>query len=462
MGNAPTSMSTHDFSALGVPTRLVDVLAQQGIASAFPIQVATLPDSLAGRDVLGRGRTGSGKTLAFSLPLVARTTGARRAPGRPRALVLVPTRELATQVQAVVNPLADAVGLRTMTIFGGVGQRPQVTALARGVDIVIACPGRLEDLMRQGHVRLDDVAITVIDEADHMADLGFLPGVRRILDATARDAQRLLFSATLDNGVDVLVKRYLKDPVHHSVDDDASTEPDIEHHVLTVAPSQKAVVVTELASGRGRSVLFTRTKHSAKKLARDLTQSGVPAVDLHGNLSQAARDRNLGRFRSGEVKVLVATDVAARGIHVDDVALVVHVDPPAEHKAYTHRSGRTARAGASGVVVTVQTAAQRSEVSAMTRKAGIRPEVTSVAPGSEAVLALTGPRAAHVAPAAAPAAPPAQSGRRPGSAGSGRRRSGTPKASSATSGSSSRGGSAQSSGRTQSIAEFSSSRRRSR
>ncbi len=406
MGSTPDRTTT-TFADLGVPARLVDVLAAQGIHSAFPIQVATLPDSLAGRDVLGRGRTGSGKTLAFALPLVTRTAAARRRPvaGRPRALVLLPTRELATQVQTAITPLADALGLSTMTIFGGVGQRPQVTALARGVDIVIACPGRLEDLMRQGHVRLDDVEITVIDEADHMADLGFLPAVRRILDATDRHGQRLLFSATLDNGVDVLVRRYLSNPVHHSVDDDASTEPDIDHHVLTVAPSDKAGVVTELASGLGRSVLFTRTKHSAKKLARDLTQSGVPAVDLHGNLSQAARDRNLDRFRSGDVRVLVATDVAARGIHVDDVALVVHVDPPSEHKAYTHRSGRTARAGASGTVVTLQTRAQRSEVAAMTRRAGISPSLASVAPGAEELLALTGPRAAHVPPSSAPAAP---------------------------------------------------------
>jgi superfamily II DNA/RNA helicase len=476
MGSTPETTSTHDFADLGVPARLVDVLAQQGISSAFPIQVATLPDSLAGRDVLGRGRTGSGKTLAFALPLVVRTAATRTRPvaKRPRALVLLPTRELATQVQAAMAPLADAMGLSTMTIFGGVGQRPQVTALSRGVDIVIACPGRLEDLMRQGHVRLDDVAITVIDEADHMADLGFLPGVRRILDATDRDGQRLLFSATLDNGVDVLVRRYLTNPVHHSVDDDASTEPDIDHHVLTVAPADKAGVVTELASGLGRSVLFTRTKHSAKKLARDLTQSGVPAVDLHGNLSQAARDRNLGKFRSGEVRVLVATDVAARGIHVDDVALVVHVDPPTEHKAYTHRSGRTARAGASGVVVTVQTRAQRSEVAAMTRRAGITPALTTVSPGAEEILALTGPRAAHVTPAPVAAQPVQQPGRRPRGNGQqsrgagqqqsrprrrddGRGSSGAPKPRS----SSSRQGS-PTSGRTMSVSEFSSGGRRSR
>ncbi|HET7900630.1 MAG TPA: DEAD/DEAH box helicase [Candidatus Nanopelagicales bacterium] len=470
MGSHPDRSTLHDatspdFVALGVPARLVDALTAQGISSPFPIQTATLPDSLSGRDVLGRGRTGSGKTLAFALPLVARTAaaGGRPTAKRPRALVLVPTRELATQVQTAMAPLADASGLRTMTIFGGVGQRPQVTALARGVDVVIACPGRLEDLMRQGHVRLDDVAITVIDEADHMADLGFLPAVRRILDATDANGQRLLFSATLDNGVDVLVRRYLSDPVRHSVDDDATTEPDIEHHVLTVTPSDKAVVVTELASGLGRSLLFTRTKHSAKKLARDLTQSGVPAVDLHGNLSQAARDRNLGRFRSGEVRVLVATDVAARGIHVDDVALVVHVDPPTEHKAYTHRSGRTARAGASGVVVTLQTQAQRSDVASMTRRAGITPSVARVSPGAEELLALTGPRAAHVEPAPVAKQPqgggrsrgPAQSDR-PRRRDDSRSSSSAPRGSSGARGSSRRG---PSPARSMSAAEFSSGRR---
>jgi superfamily II DNA/RNA helicase len=472
MGLDPaTTTSTHGFADLGVPAPFVDVLAKQGITSAFPIQVATVPDSLAGRDVLGRGRTGSGKTIAFVLPLLTRiaATKHRPAPKRPLGLVLVPTRELATQVQTAMAPLASAVGLSTTTIFGGVSQRPQVQALARGIDVVIACPGRLEDLMRQGAIRLDDVSITVIDEADHMADLGFLPAVKRILDATDRSGQRLLFSATLDNGVDVLVRRYLTDPVRHSVDDDASTEPDIEHHVLTVSGSDKSQVITELASGMGRSVLFTRTKHSARKLARDLTQSGVPAVDLHGNLSQAARDRNLAKFRSGEVRVLVATDVAARGIHVDDVALVVHVDPPAEHKAYTHRSGRTARAGASGVVVTLQTSAQRSEVAAMTRRAGIKPTVMNVAPGSSAVVSLTGPRAAHVTPGPVAPEPRGNGGRgQRGSDNDGRRRGGSSsrKPSNSSSSSSrparsggSRGQGAKPAGRSMSAADFSSSRR---
>ena len=388
------------FAELGVPDSLVDVLSHDGITTPFPIQSATLPDSLAGRDLLGRGRTGSGKTLAFVLPLVVRLAQQPRKPrrGRPRALVLLPTRELATQVHTALSPLATRLGLTTTTVFGGVGQRPQVDALARGVDVVVACPGRLEDLIRQGHARLDDVEISVLDEADHMADLGFLPAVRRLLDATPQSGQRMLFSATLDHGVDVLVRRFLTDPVTHKVGEERSAEPDIDHHVLTVSTTDKHDVVRELASGETRSLLFTRTKHGAKALARRLTQAGVPAVDLHGNLSQNARERNLDAFRGGTVRVLVATDIAARGIHVDDIQLVVHVDPPAEHKAYLHRSGRTARAGASGVVVTLQTHDQRADVRQLTRKAGISAQAVSVRPGAPELLALTGPRAPLVAP----------------------------------------------------------------
>lgn len=390
------------FASGGVPAHLIDVLSAQGITTPFPIQAVTLPDSLTGRDVLGRGRTGSGKTVAFALPLVMRLADqhTKIRAGRPRGLVLLPTRELASQVESTIEPLARAAGLSTTTIYGGVSQRPQVAALSRGVDIVVACPGRLEDLMKQGHVRLDDVSVTVIDEADHMADLGFLPGVKRILDCTPADGQRLLFSATLDRGVDALVKRYLTNPITHSVDSDATTEPDMEHHVLTVRATDKPEVVRELAAGEGRSVLFVRTKHQAKKLARSLTQAGIPAVDLQGNLAQKAREKNMEAFRCGEVKVLVATDIAARGIHVDDVALVVHVDPPTEHKAYLHRSGRTARAGASGVVVTLQTSDQASDVAAMTRKAGIAVTPQRIAPGAPQLLALSGPRAALVTPSA--------------------------------------------------------------
>ncbi|MGN6089539.1 MAG: DEAD/DEAH box helicase [Actinomycetales bacterium] len=371
------------FAELGVPAALVSVLAKSGITAPFPIQSATLPDSLAGRDVLGCGKTGSGKTVAFALPLVARLSPAvKRVPGRPRGLVLVPTRELATQVAATLTPLAAAAGLRTQTIFGGVSQRPQVTALTAGVDIVVACPGRLQDLVNQGHVSLDRIQVTVLDEADHMADLGFLPTVRRLLDGTPGDGQRLLFSATLDNGIDVLARRYLHEPVTHRVDPPVAPVSTMAHHVLHVQQGEKAVVVRELAAGPGRTVLFVRTKHAARKWARDLTSHGLGAVDLHGNLSQNARQRNLAAFTSGEAPVLVATDIAARGIHVDDVSLVVHVDPPAEHKAYLHRSGRTARAGASGVVVTLATPDQRGEVSALAKAAGVKPTYADARPGA--------------------------------------------------------------------------------
>jgi superfamily II DNA/RNA helicase len=393
-------MTTESFGALGVPLPLAEHLSASGITAPFPIQRATLPDSLAGRDVLGRGRTGSGKTLAFSLPLVTRLAGGRRMAGRPRGLVLVPTRELANQVLAVIDPLAALLGMRTTVIFGGVSQGSQVRALAAGVDIVVATPGRLEDLIGQGHCALDDVAITVLDEADHMADLGFLPAVKRLLDRTPKRGQRLLFSATLDRGVDILVKRYLHDPVTHSVDPVEAPLSAMEHHVVTVAHADKAAVVQDLAGGMGRAVLFTRTKHHAKKLAKQLTANGVPAVDLHGNLSQNARERNLAAFSDGSVRVLVATDIAARGIHVDDVALVVHVDPPAEHKAYLHRSGRTARAGAEGVVVTVATHEQSAEVRTLARQAGIRPTIVTVVPGAQEIARLRGRRAPHVAPAA--------------------------------------------------------------
>jgi superfamily II DNA/RNA helicase len=386
------------FTSFGLPTPVVSALADRGITEPFPIQAASLPDSLAGKDVLGRGRTGSGKTIAFALPVVTRLAGGRRAPRRPRALILAPTRELALQIDATTAPLAATLGLRTTTVFGGVAQSRQVAALDAGVDILVACPGRLEDLLNQKVLTLDGVEITVLDEADHMADLGFLPGVKRILDRTPRGGQRLLFSATLDNGVDVLVKRYLQQPVTHSVDD-AVAPPQMTHHVLAVADAAaKRDVVHQLAAGTGRRVLFTRTKHHAKKLAKQLTTAGIPAVDLHGNLGQGARERNLAAFMSGEVRVLVATDIAARGIHVDDVGLVVHVDPPAEHKAYLHRSGRTARAGSGGDVVTLMLPEQRKDMADLTRKAKIDARPQPVVPGDATVMALVGEVLAPVAP----------------------------------------------------------------
>jgi superfamily II DNA/RNA helicase len=386
------------FASLGVPASLVSVLTQAGITDPFPIQAATLPDALDGRDILGRGQTGSGKTLAFSLPLVALLADGYSMACRPRGLVLVPTRELASQVEAVLAPLAEAAGLSTVTIYGGTPQGRQVAALRNRADIVVACPGRLADLMEQGHCHLGDVEVSVLDEADHMADLGFLPVVRRLLAATPSDGQRMLFSATLDNDVDVLVRRFLSNPAVHSVDPADAPVP-VVHHVLTVAPADRVGVVTALAGGHGRSLIFTRTKHAAAQLARQLTAARVPAAELHGDLAQGVRERNLASFSSGGVRVLVATDIAARGIHVDGIDLVIHADPPSEDKAYVHRSGRTARAGASGIVVTIQTPAQSRDVSAMMRRAGVVPLRAQADPHSALLAAIAGPRAAPVAAA---------------------------------------------------------------
>ncbi|MBX3095087.1 MAG: DEAD/DEAH box helicase [Cryobacterium sp.] len=400
-------MTTTSFGALGVPAPLIAVLDRAGIESPFPIQADTLPDTLRGRDVLGRGKTGSGKTLAFSIPMVARLAdGARPASGRPRGLILAPTRELATQISAALTPLAEAYGLKSTTIFGGVSQQRQVAALKAGVDIVVACPGRLEDLMQQKFVTLDAVEITVLDEADHMADLGFLPVVTRILSKTPTGGQRMLFSATLDNGVDKLVTRFLNNEILHSVDEATSHVAAMTHHIFEVQDVEaKRRLVQTLASGTGRRILFMRTKHHAKKLARQLTDAGIPSVDLHGNLSQPQRDRSLAAFAAGDAKVLVATDVAARGVHVDNVELVIHVDPPAEHKAYLHRSGRTARAGEEGDVVTIMLPAQRSDVSSMLRKAAITATPQVVSSESAAVTALVGEVAAYVKPAPRAAQP---------------------------------------------------------
>jgi superfamily II DNA/RNA helicase len=408
------------FESLGVPERLSRILTDSGITAPFPIQTSTLPDTLGGRDVLGRGKTGSGKTLAFTIPLVVRLAGGNRRPSKPTGLVLAPTRELATQITAVIEPLAAALGMNVTTIFGGVSQSRQVSALRAGVDIVVACPGRLEDLMKQRHIALDAVQITVLDEADHMADLGFLPGVTRILAATPTGGQRLLFSATLDNGVDKLVNRFLRNPVTHSVDEIDAPPVAMTHHVFHVSGAlEKTQLVHRLASGTGRRILFMRTKHQARKLAKQLTDAGVPSVDLHGNLSQPARDRNLALFSSGDARVLVATDIAARGVHVDDVELVVHVDPPVEHKAYLHRSGRTARAGSAGDVVTVVLPEQRRDTQLLLRKAGISAQPQQVRADSASVLELVGEIAPHREPPVRQAAPPARGGSSRGS-GSGR------------------------------------------
>lgn len=391
------------FSALGTPKALADTLTAQGIVEPFPIQVKTLPDTLSGRDVLGRGRTGSGKTIAFAIPLVARLAEREakhfRKPGRPMGLVLAPTRELATQINATIEPLAKAAGLNTTVIYGGISQARQEKALRAGVDIVIACPGRLEDLIRQRVLTLEAVEITVLDEADHMADLGFLPVVKKLMDMTPSQGQRLLFSATLDNGVDKIVQRYLSNPLTHSVDDPQAAVTTMEHHVLVVNDQTvKKQLIVELASGAGRRVLFMRTKHHARKLAKTLTDAGIPAVDLHGNLSQNARDRNLAEFSSGDVRVLVATDVAARGVHVDDVELVIHVDPPTEHKAYLHRSGRTARAGSDGTVVTLTLPEQQTDVKKLMKAAGVEVNFERVTANSPLVAELVGEMAEKIDP----------------------------------------------------------------
>jgi superfamily II DNA/RNA helicase len=411
------------FAELGVPTALVAVLAANGVTTPFPIQRATLPDSLSGRDVLGRGRTGSGKTYAFALPVLARLAGSGkpRQPKRPRALILAPTRELASQIEASLAPLAKALSLRTLTVFGGVGPGPQISGLRAGVDVLVACPGRLEDLISGGHADLGAVEITVLDEADHMADLGFLPSVRRLLDRTPASGQRMLFSATLDAGVDVLVQRYLTDPVTHSVDSAQSPVSQMAHHVLHLAADDRLPVLVELTAAPGRTLVFTRTKHGAKKLTKQLIASGVPAVELHGNLSQNARTRNLESFSDGSTGTLVATDIAARGIHVDDVNLVVHADPPVEHKAYLHRSGRTARAGAGGTVITLMTDDQVADVRDLTRRAAIRPTITRARPGHPLLAELApGERAFVTPPAGSSTVEPSGGGRSSGRGSSGR------------------------------------------
>jgi superfamily II DNA/RNA helicase len=391
LANRAAALPAVSFAAAGVPAPLVAALAAVGITAPFPIQAAALPDALAGRDILGRGQTGSGKTLAFCIPLAAGLTDGYTSAGRPRGLVLVPTRELASQVHAVLAPLAESVGLSVATIYGGVPQKPQVAKLRDRADIVVACPGRLADLIEQGHCHLGDVEISVIDEADHMADLGFLPVVRRLLDMTPPGGQRMLFSATLDAAVDVLARRFMNHPAHHDVSP-VEVPVAMVHHLLTIVPADRVGVVTALAGGGGRSLVFTRTKYAARRLARQLTTSGIPAAELHSDLSQGVRERNLASFASGVVRVIVATDIAARGIHVDGIDLVIHADPPAEHKAYLHRSGRTARAGAAGTVITLQTPAQAAAVRDLMRKAAVVPLTAAVTPGSALLRSIAGER----------------------------------------------------------------------
>ncbi|MET9108353.1 DEAD/DEAH box helicase [Streptomyces zhihengii] len=386
----PALPAVEVFADLAMPAELLAALGAQGLSVPFPIQGATLPNTLAGRDVLGRGRTGSGKTLAFGLALLARTAGQRAEPRQPLALILVPTRELAQQVTDSLAPYARAVKLRLTTVVGGMSIGKQAGALRGGVEVVVATPGRLKDLIDRGDCRLNQVAITVLDEADQMADMGFMPQVTALLDQVRPEGQRMLFSATLDRNVDLLVRRYLTDPVVHSVDPSAGAVTTMEHHVLHVHGADKHRTTTQIAAREGRVMMFLDTKHAVDRLTQDLLKSGVRAAALHGGKSQPQRTRTLSQFRTGHVTVLVATNVAARGIHVDSLDLVVNVDPPTDPKDYLHRGGRTARAGESGSVVTLVTPNQRRDTTRLLRAAGITPQTTEIRSGDEALNRITG------------------------------------------------------------------------
>jgi superfamily II DNA/RNA helicase len=412
--STPPSPALPSFAALGLPRPLVSALARHGITTPFPIQAATVPDALAGRDVLGRGQTGSGKTLAFGLPMLARIAGSPAAPKRPKALVLVPTRELAMQVNDALEPLGRGLGIRTKTVVGGTSFPKQVAALRRGVEVLVATPGRLTDLIDQRVCSLSDIQVTVLDEADHMADMGFLPVVSALLDLVPADGQRLLFSATLDRDVDTLVRRYLTDPVSHAVSPPSAAVETMEHHLLLVAPQEKLAVTAEIANRSGRTILFARTKHGVDRLAKQLAQVGIRVGALHGGKSQAVRTRTLAEFREASTGVLVATDVAARGLHVDGVSLVVHVDPPGDSKDYLHRAGRTARAGEAGTVVTLVLPHQRRSTGSLMQQAGIAPAETRVVAGSTALSELTGARTPSGVPVAPE--PPRHPARKPAGA----------------------------------------------
>ncbi|MGW8574428.1 DEAD/DEAH box helicase [Streptomyces niveus] len=389
----PALPAVASFAELDMPSPVMTTLAGLGVTEPFPIQAATLPNSIAGRDVLGRGRTGSGKTLAFGLALLVRTAGQRAQPKQPLALVLVPTRELAQQVTDALTPYARALKLRLATVVGGMSIGRQAGALRGGAEVVVATPGRLKDLIERGDCRLDQVAITVLDEADQMADMGFMPQVTELLDQVRTEGQRMLFSATLDRNVDLLVRRYLHDPVVHSVDAAVGTVTTMEHHVLHVQNADKYATTTEIAARDGRVLMFLDTKHAVDRLTEHLLNSGVRAAALHGGKSQPQRTRTLSRFKTGHVTVLVATNVAARGIHIDNLDLVVNVDPPSDHKDYLHRGGRTARAGESGSVVTLVLPNQRREMTRLMADAGIVPQVAQVRSGEAELSRITGAQA---------------------------------------------------------------------
>ncbi|MFB6847842.1 DEAD/DEAH box helicase [Streptomyces sp. NPDC056373] len=399
----PPLPAVESFADLDLPARLLATLGREGVTAPFPIQAATLPNSVAGRDVLGRGRTGSGKTLAFGLAVLARTAGRRAEPRQPLALVLVPTRELAQQVTDALTPYARAVSLRLATVVGGMSLGRQASALRGGAEVVVATPGRLKDLIDRGDCRLDQVDITVLDEADQMADMGFMPQVTALLDQVRPGGQRMLFSATLDRNVDRLVRTYLHDPVVHSVDPSAGAVTTMEHHLLHVHDADKHRTTTEIAARDGRVIMFLDTKHAVDRLTTHLLSSGVRAAALHGGKSQPQRTRTLAQFKSGDVTVLVATNVAARGIHVDNLDLVVNVDPPSDHKDYLHRGGRTARAGESGSVVTLVTPGQRRGMSRLMSSAGITPQIAQVRSGEAELSRITGAQAPSGVPVVIPA-----------------------------------------------------------
>ncbi|MFF2728526.1 DEAD/DEAH box helicase [Streptomyces sp. NPDC058008] len=389
----PALPAVDAFAELDMPAALLKTLAAQGVTDPFPIQGATLPNSLAGRDILGRGRTGSGKTLAFGLALLARTAGRRSEPHAPLALVLVPTRELAQQVTDALTPYATSVNLRVATVVGGMSISRQSGALRRGAEVLVATPGRLKDLIERGDCRLDEVSITVLDEADQMADMGFMPQVVALLKQVEPDGQRMLFSATLDKNIDRLVKMFLTDPVVHSVDPSAGAVTTMEHHVLHVADeTDKKAVATRIAARDGRVIMFVDTKRSADRFAKRLLASGVRAAALHGGRSQPQRNRTLDQFKNGQVTALVATNVAARGIHIDDLDLVVNVDPPTDHKDYLHRGGRTARAGESGSVVTLVLPEEKRDMTRLMQDAGIAPLTTRIKSSDEELSRITGAR----------------------------------------------------------------------
>ncbi|MGI5133901.1 DEAD/DEAH box helicase [Streptomyces sp. CA-106110] len=432
----PALPAVADFADLDMPAGLLKTLTAQGVTTPFPIQAATLPNSLAGRDLLGRGRTGSGKTLAFGLALLARTAGLRAEPKAPLALVLVPTRELAQQVADALTPYATAVNLRLTTVVGGLSITKQAAALRRGAEVLVASPGRLNDLVERGDCVLDSVRITVLDEADQMTDMGFLPQITKLIQQVRPDGQRMLFSATLDSNIDRLVQRFLTDPVVHSVDPSAGAVTTMEHHVLHVLDeTDKKAVTARIAARDGRVILFLDTKRSADRLTKRLLAVGVRAAALHGGRSQPQRNRTLEQFKNGQVTALVATNVAARGIHIDNLDLVVNVDPPTDHKDYLHRGGRTARAGGSGSVVTLVLPDQKRDVTRLMSDAGIRPRTARITSSDVELATITGAREPSgvpvtievrqpATPTTSPSRPARKTGTETGKRSGGRRRNG--------------------------------------